>query len=393
MDWSTPDDLTAQVTRLWERGRLLVGVTDGGAAFPLELRLRRPDSRAMAERFDEVRRWVRALDDRSKARRGFGYEIEWADIAHRQVGRQRVPTGAVVPTREDALRLVRKQASAERFAHIEARSISAHPELRPWLARRPLVALEHADDWDRILAVVAWFKGHPRSGLYMRQVDVEGVDTKFIEARRGLFVELLDLALSSDGVSFAARDFEERYGLSSKPARVRFRVLDRRLCIRGMRDIETPAAEFASLDLPVRRVFITENEIDGLAFPEVQDAIVVFGLGYGLERLADVPWLRDKEVHYWGDIDSHGFAMLDRLRAHLADARSFLMDEETLLRHRALWGREPSQSSAPLTRLTPGERGLYEALVTNRHGEQVRLEQERIAFRWLLRSLEDLRDP
>ena len=62
MDWSTAEDLQVQVRRLWDRGRLLVAPGEGGAEFPLLLNLRRPNSRAMSDRFDDVRRWIRALD-------------------------------------------------------------------------------------------------------------------------------------------------------------------------------------------------------------------------------------------------------------------------------------------------------------------------------------------
>ena len=81
-----------------------------------------------------------------------------------------------------------------------------------------------------------------------------------------------------------------------------------------------PASQLADAQSAVQRVFITENEINGLAFPEVPDAAVIFGLGYGLERLAEVRWLRGKAIYYWGDIDTHGFAILDRLRAMFPDA-------------------------------------------------------------------------
>ena len=87
------------------------------------------------------------------------------------------------------------------------------------------------------------------------------------------------------------RNFEPRYGLASKPSQVRFRILDGRLAIQGLTDLAVPAREFASLDLPVERVFITENEINGLAFPGVPGSLVIFGLGYGLDRLSEVRWL------------------------------------------------------------------------------------------------------
>ena len=82
-----------------------------------------------------------------------------------------------------------------------------------------------------------------------------------------------------------------------------------------MTDLAVPAREFAALDLPVERVFITENEINGLAFPAVPGSMVIFGLGYGLDRLSEVGWLHRRDLYYWGDIDTYGFHILDRLRA------------------------------------------------------------------------------
>jgi hypothetical protein len=184
--------------------------------------------------------------------------------------------------------------------------------------------------------------------------------------------------VTQDAVGVVA--FERRYGLRSKPALIRFRILDRRLRVQGLSDIATPVAQFATLDLPVHRVFITENEINGLAFPDADDSIVIFGLGYGLDRLASIPWLQDKAVFYWGDLDTHGFAILDRLRALAPGTQSFLMDRDTLLGHRELWGQEPSRHDKPLARLTPDESALYRDLCLDRFGDRVRLEQERIGF-------------
>ncbi|WP_242467204.1 DUF2220 domain-containing protein [Ectothiorhodospira shaposhnikovii] len=139
----------------------------------------------------------------------------------------------------------------------------------------------------------------------------------------------------------------------------------------------------------VARVFITENEINGLAFPDTPGSLVIFGLGYGLERLADIPWLTEVEIHYWGDIDTHGFAILDRLRARLPHTRSLLMDRATLEAHRDLWGQEHPQQrfTGTLTRLTPPEQSLFEDLRENRLGECVRLEQERIGYGGLLKAI------
>ena len=281
-----------------------------------------------------------------------------------------------------------------RFRALVAETLPAFPELQAWLLKRPLAALEHEADWSRILAVLAWFRSHPKSLIYLRQIDLPGVDTKFVELNKGLLVELLDLVLPAEAIdpgSTGARYFERRYGLRTKPALVRFRILDPSMSVLGMTDIATPAPEFAKLRLPVERVFITENEVNGLAFPQIPRSIVIFGLGYGLERLTDVTWLHDSAVHYWGDLDTHGFWMLDRLRARMPHARSLLMDRGTLLAHRHAWVSESEPAKFAPSHLEPDEHALYDDLVGNRLGHSVRLEQERIGFGWLDSALQNLR--
>jgi hypothetical protein len=37
--------------------------------------------------------------------------------------------------------------------------------------------------------------------------------------------------------------------------------------------------------------------------------------------LAALPWLHDEQIVYWGDIDTHSFAILSRLRERLPARR------------------------------------------------------------------------
>jgi hypothetical protein len=274
------------------------------------------------------------------------------------------------------------------LAHVTA---DKFPALAQWLSRRPLVVLENAQDWPRILDVLTWFRDHPQSNLYLRQVDIPGVDTKFVEGRKALFSELLDIVLERDPPAEAvAQSFEQRYGLRTKPPLVRFRVLDRRIAIAGLSDLTIPASDFATLNIAARHIFITENEVNGLAFPDFAEAIVVFGLGYGVELLHSASWMSARHISYWGDIDTHGFAMLDRLRGGFPNALSFLMNRDTLMAHRSLWGREDVPCRAALSRLAEDERALFDDLVSGRLGENVRLEQERISYAFLERSLKTI---
>jgi hypothetical protein len=391
--WTTSRDLRGQVQSIWERGRILSAAVTGEGLFPLTLKVSKPETAALGRSFEAVRNWIRELEDNSRAREGFGYDIEWTDINHRQIGRNRMPGRILVPTETDALRLIGKERDCRLFRKLAQATVSQFPALAPWVSHKPFVLLQYAGEWPRILAVLAWFRAHPRSNLYLRQLDIPGVDTKFIEARKPLFSELLDTVLERGGDQppGVTLSFEAKYGLREKPAMVRFRILDPGLAIAGLTDITVPAGEFAVLNIAARYVFITENEVNGLAFPDFTDAIVVFGLGYSVDLLQAASWLARTEIYYWGDIDTHGFAILDRLRSMFPGARSLLMDRETFAAHRELSVQELTPSRAHLSRLNPEEQALFDDLVHDRLGEKMRLEQERLAYAFLERSLKAIR--
>lgn len=389
MSWTTPADLRIQVQRLWDRGDLQRAAVTDTVSWPLRLTLRAPTAADLSDRFEAVRDWVRAVADTPRVR------IEWREWNHRVQGMQRLPAAVWIDTLQNALAFIGKGREAQKFEALWQQTAATQPALLAWLARRPIQALDMADRWERLLAVVTWLQVHPRPALYLRQVDAPGVDSKFIEAHRGVLAELLDLALPPEVIETDATgvaQFNRRFGFLDKPARIRIRLLDPALpslpgC-EGLPDITLDAASFAALALPVEHVFITENETNFLAFPEVARAIVVFGAGYGgWEPLARAAWLHRCQLNYWGDIDTHGFAILDQLRGHFPSAASFLMDQETLTAHRLHWCEEPEPVRHDLSRLTNEELALYDDLRFDRHRPRLRLEQERISFGWVIDRL------
>ncbi|HSV77862.1 MAG TPA: DUF3322 domain-containing protein [Ramlibacter sp.] len=382
--WTTPAELRAQVQRLWDDGRLPASLLGEDALFPLRLTLRTPGSQDCSARFDEVRAWAQALQ--AAAESGF-FRLDLREWRHPVLGRNALPQQAWIDDSAAALRLIGRQAAARRLLDMAEQTGAVRPELLPWLRARPLRALELADAWPRLLAVASWLRAHPRPGLYLRQLELAGVDSKFIEQHRAVLAELLDRVLPPEAIDARAiglAGFARRYGFRDKPLRIRFRSLDAGWSPLGTGETEDLAVDgdsFCRLSPPVSRVFITENEINFLAFPAVPCSLVVFGAGYGLEMMAQVPWLPGKAVHYWGDLDTHGFAILDELRARLPGVRSLLMDEATLLAHRELWGTEPKPTQRDLPRLTAEERSVYDALRWQRLAPYaVRLEQERVGF-------------
>lgn len=397
MTWSRPDDLQAQVRKLWDRGELLASVVPAGdspsqenALFPRRLVLRSPSSGDITDQFAAVRTWVAELRALSHCR------VTMRSFRHRIFGTNEVPDQVWVDTLEDAVAWLGKQRDLARFRVLVATTVDHQPALLPWLVQRPLQALALSSDWQRLLDVVQWLQQHPRPGIYTRQIDVAGVHSKFVEAHRAVLAELLDLALPADTINqeaSGASQFEERYGLQRKPLRIRLRLLDPGLLPTPWgQDVTLDARKFARLPLAGVRVFMTENEINFLAFPPHPQSLVIFGAGYGFEVLRQTQWLAHSPMHYWGDIDTHGFAILDQLRHQWPHAQSFLMDKATVLAHAPLWGKESQPTQRDLPHLTPDEAALYDELRDNRLQDNLRLEQEQVGFGWVLAALLRLQD-
>jgi hypothetical protein len=148
--------------------------------------------------------------------------------------------------------------------------------------------------------------------------------------------------------------------------------------------------DFARLELPIKQIFITENMINGLVFPDLKQSLVIFGLGYGLDRLAGIDWLKNKLIYYWGDIDTHGFAMLDQIRTYFPQTMSLLMDRSTLIKHQGHWGYEKSPTTRELPRLNEAEANLYHEIKNQQFSEALRLEQEKIPYAFVQSALNRL---
>ena len=377
--WTNSTNLRSQVQKLWEHGDILASLVTGKQLFPRRLTLKTPTSSEIANNFDKVRTWIAEIKELPHCR------VEMKEFKHRVFGANLVPQEVWIDTIEDAIALTAKQQETVHFDIVADMTRKQHPELLDWLAKNPLCALELFNEWSLLMQVVSWIKDHPRPGLYLRQVDISGIHSKFLEAHRGTLSELLDIVLpheTIDSTVSGVTHFAKRYGFLDKPARIRFRILDSGLALFSgpAEDITLDVESFACLEIKVSRVFITENEINFLAFPKLKNSLVIFGAGYGFEMLAKAEWLARCYIHYWGDIDTHGFAILDQLRSRLRNVKSFLMDRETLLAFESQWGEEDKQVVRNLTTLNTDEAALYDDLRDNRIRKNLRLEQERISF-------------
>ena len=376
--WTRPADVRSAVGK--RLPALLTAFLTGQEWVPLDVPLRGPGPTEIGSRWDEGQAWALEWE---RAGRG-PLRVEYRQVGGRVVGFNLLPGRAWVDGYAQAWELLGARRQVSELTGLASRTESSCPRVVPWVSRNPVKALELAADWDRLLATVRWIDVHQRDGLYVRQVDVPGVDTKFIESRKGVLTQLLDLQLDPSRVNLAAADFAGRYGFRRKPEYVRFR------CARpgsAYSEMTVRADELTAPPFGVTRAFILENEVTYLAFPLPADAIALFGDGYAVNVLAGVDWLGSLDLTYWGDLDTHGFAILNRLRSRFPQARSMLMDRETLLAHRSQWVTEATPTKAVLGLLDVEEQGLYQDLVNGTLGRAVRLEQERVSFGCLERAL------
>lgn len=377
--WTTPDDVERTLRRQWDTGRALAAYGEGAAWQPLGVPLRGPTVGELAAGLERARSWA-ATWRRAAGRLG---RLEYRRVGGRLVGVNELPARLWVDSYDQLWTALGKREPAEWFATQVEAARADNPRLIEWMLRRPLRVLEHRAEWSQLAATARWIDAHADGSQYLRQVDVPGVDTKFIESHRAVLAALLDAQLDPDRIdqSRPRSDLAARYGLRRRPRYARLRTLDdRRSLAGGFSELSVRLDELAANPPACEAVYVIENEVTYLAFPPVERAVAVFGGGYAVTVLEQLGWLADRELSYWGDLDTHGFGILDRLRQRFSHTRSLLMDRPTLLAHEGQWVHEANPLVAHLAHLRPEEAELYRDLVEQAFGPAVRLEQERISY-------------
>jgi len=400
--WTTPADLRQQIQRLWDRGELLKSVIEfefpseldadlkNAIEFPRRLTLKKPLAKDISNQFDQVRKWIQTLSQCKYVR------IDYRETRHQVLGKNEVPESAWVESLKDALLLINRSADAIKFTKLTAALIEYDVRLLTWAYKRAQKLLDRSADISQLIKVHHRICHTSCNEIYLRQLSVEGVDTKFIEQHRDILSEWLELTLPNhriDDTHRGIKGFANRYGFRDKPQRLRMRSLDAQYPFPdglAQADVTLDISVISQLLPTHQKMLITENEINYLSLPPISGTLALFGAGYGWQALQKIPWLDELKILYWGDIDTHGFTILNDLRMYFPQTESILMDRDTLLAHETFWGKEPSPASRTPDRLTTNERDLFDELIDNRYGDRVRLEQEQLDFEWVTRRLVQL---
>lgn len=320
--------------------------------------------------------------------------VRWEERNLRGVGRVEVPThvlflstlaiaqfigrDAVERLRQIAQRLKPFESGGEALWAAAARSVHSLEELS--LAECQMLG-----------KALTQLRAGIGAGLYLRSLPLDGVDTKLLE-RQGPLIERIAVRWKREEIE-AAGGFTAWLGcLSRGTDRILLRPLSQPLreSLWGLSRIWIGTDQLAEALVPGKRLLVVENEVSGLALPDLPDTVAAIGCGNNLGWLS-AEWVQTRTVGYWGDLDSWGLRLLARARNLVPHLESVLMDARTWDHHPAAWVMEPSSCDRPEEGLVGYEGALFDRIRgTGRSGR--RLEQEKLEPDYVANRLKEWAD-
>ncbi len=372
--------IVAKIQKLYESGKVFEDFMQDADLFPLEIGLKKLKQKELQSDFTQVLRESQLLLDSD-------IPLTCKDFEFKNIGRQTLPVSANFRSRSALLSLIHKEQEFADFTLLYKRLTCKYPALKFLFLQKTNLIVRNLSLWDKLIKICDFFVKNPQPRIYIRELSIEGIDTKFVEKNRKILDLLLAQILSDfdkNITSLSEYGFEKKYHLRYPLPQVRFRILDENIFISGLSDITISIEDFQKLKLTCKHIFIVENKITTLSFPVLKDSIVIFGSGYGVQVLKDVGWFEGKNLYYWGDIDTDGFAILSQIRGYFPDIKSLFMDKKTVDNFQEFSVKiETKKAFKVLENLHQDEYKLYQEV----YQEGLRLEQERINFSYIKEEL------
>lgn len=381
------EPLRKKLSRLEANGKLYVALAEGSEAPYLSMPLKRPQD--IETSWDELLAWQDFWRKAPKASGGHPlWHVEEKRKRTASFGKQLMPVRVFINTPEDAMALLGLTKKKKEFLAGLSDVESQMPSLRDWYLTY-FVRIFAEDFFPMALSIARFMLEQEQREGYLREMAIPGVDTKFLE-NHNFLVRTLWNALFPENTAESSDELWEKLFVQKVPTpSICVRSLDEHLRFAGVRKLFLSQDDIADFQPPHRRIFITENKVNGYTFPDAEDSLILFGMGYGVLEMAEsAPWLADKEIYYWGDLDHDGFNILSNLRKVLPEMKihSFLMDKETLLTYVDPKVKDTGNTTTIPDYLTVSEKMAWKLI----HDNGWRLEQERIPHEkveWAVESL------
>jgi hypothetical protein len=354
----------------------------GEQFFPKVLR----SDKSVSADFVAMSKELSELISGSKDRKGFGYVVQSRPIKTRNHSVQDIPESIEFEDQDNYLQFIGKLKEFDLFIEQSMLIKNTIPLLESWMEQNPLSIVDNHHQWEDLLKVCDWFLNHfEPDRFYIRELPI-AIHTKFIEDNKAILRNLLD-ELIPDKLNRNESVFEKRFHLKYAEPEIRFRFLkpleDN---VTPYNDLSVALSEFVNHSISCKRVFIIENKMNFLTFPEISNGIAIWGKGFALESLKQVTWLSDKEIYYWSDLDAQGFQMLSQLRSYFVQTKSFLMNSNLLERFSEFVVKGTPAKIEKLENLSEEESVLFNSIKS----QNIRLEQERIPQWVVIQEIERL---
>jgi hypothetical protein len=366
----TPKEIQEQCLKWWKD--VLLSSINATTFFPKEIsRIGKVGSKDILDKLPEYKRSIELLISNSKEKKKLGYSLVLVDRQFDKIGKQPVPEKIFINSIEDYLRVTGKEKEYQTFLKSHSLVQNELPLLSEWIKANPTKLIEH-DTWHDTLKICKYFLATPKPALYTRQLPLE-IHTKYIEDNKALVQSLLEF-LIPEHINKDEAKFERRFNLKHPEPLIRIRFLDRTLSpLDYVTDISLTVTEFHNFHSDCDSIFVTENLMNFLTLPNLHKTIAIWsGGGFHVSHLKAIDWLKSRQFYYWGDIDAHGFQILNQFRTYFPNTTAVMMDELTFLSFTSTRGQPATIQNLKL--LSEPELNLYNHVREN----NVRLEQERI---------------
>ncbi len=362
--------------------QFLKAVLLGEQFFPNVLR----SDKNLSDNFSDMSKELSALISGSKDRKGFGYLVQSRPVKTRNHGTQDIPESIVFEDQGNYLQFIGKEKEFDLFIEKSDLIKRTVPQLTPWMERNPINVISNLHQWEDLLKVCTWFLNHfEPDKFYIRELPI-AIHTKFIEVNKVVLRSLLD-ELIPDKLNSNESEFEKRFHLKYVQPEIRFRFLKPlEAHVTPYNDLSVPLNEFINHPITCKRIFIIENKMNFLTFPEVLNGIAIWGKGFALESLKHATWLNNKEIYYWSDLDVQGFQMLSRLKSYFIQTKPFLMGGDLLEIFGEFVVLGTQDKIELLGNLTESETMLFNSIKS----QNLRLEQERIPQWYVIQEIDKL---
>ena len=364
--------------------------------FPLVVRA---DFSKETENAETKSKLLADLYDNSKNVCGRGYSLQIEVVNTRSKGRRKVLKRILFENKEDYLSFLSGKDECEGFTDalvtLLEEGLFSKDQLKNWAwdHLRELCECHKENFWLNACTVAKWLKNNPNSGLFIREIPLD-LDKTFIEENKALIHSLV--TLNPIKISF-----EADHGLLGRQSSLRFKAagkdLELNLCKLALSEVTLSIQDFCRLNQSelfdkIKNVFIIENEMVYLTFPETEKSLCIFCRGYTANILKLCEWLSEKEIFYFGDIEVYSFDILSSLRSYFTNIQSFCMDEQTLtsFSDRIQKNQNPIKRPLPLN-LTDQEKEAYSKLRNN--SDFLELKSECISIEYIKEKLKNLFSP